>query len=524
MTQKKKAELQRRLGMFPVPKPPDDLLDRIKNDIPANLMSTERDRDRLSRAVSLSMRVAASILLLVTSAFLAMQIFQSEKGMTPRSEVARMPQAADSEAAKSLDAVAPAAVPELASAPAPAPAEARPQQAMAQPEAKEFEQQGSKRELVAAATPPRADVPARQADPQTAGYIEDAVEEANVVAKKDERDRKETITVTAAAPAAVGQVAEGRIAMAAEPPPPPPAAPPAPAVVPATGGAEADEAIPAATDAVARNATVKTAGMRTQNAAVAKMKANRLAPARTVFGISLDHDEFARLKNLLDSGEKPAPAGVNIGALVNHFAGSADDAPRDVQLQVEASRAPLTGESDIAILRYTIDTSAKTKVETPAATNARLSIKLNEKVLDEYRLVATGSALRMDEPILPKNISATGLIELHLKPSAAAGANVATIRLTYRSARTSQEMELEQSVKVRDLRRSWLQASTRHRLATLGAVWGESLKGAPVSDEIAKTAEELAKKEPDDARAKDLAAGATASSRLRSSGPTGSER
>ena len=54
-------------------------------------------------------------------------------------------------------------------------------------------------------------------------------------------------------------------------------------------------------------------------------------------------------------------------------------------------------------------------------------------------------------------------------------------------------MKLEQSVKVRDLRRSWLEASTRHRLATLGAVWGESLKGAPASDELAKTAEELAR-------------------------------
>ena len=519
MTQKKKAELQRKLGMFPVPKPPDDLLDRIKGDIPANLMSTERDRDRLSRAVSLSMRVAASILLLVTSAFLAMQIFQSEKG-TPWREVTSVPDSKpQAESAKSLDAVAPA------------PAKAAPKQAMAQTEAMGYEEESAaKRERDAAATP-RADAPARQAEQKTALFIDDAIQEATG-SKKDDRDRKEKISVTAEAPEAVGRVAENQVAKAAEPPPPPPAAPPAPVTivdfVAVTGGVASTRAAaaPSAADANA----VETTGLRRQNApvsqsaAVSKMAANRPAPARTVFGISLDNQEFARLKNLIDSGEKPPAAGVNIGALVNHFAGPSDDAPRDVQLQVEASRAPLTGESDIAILRYTIDTTAKTQVETPAATNARLSIELNENVIDDYRLVANGSALRMNEPILAKNISATGLVELHLKPAAAARANVATIRLVYRSARTGQEMKLEQSVKVRDLRRSWLEASTRHRLATLGAVWGESLKGAPAPDELAKTAEELAKTEPDDARAKDLAAAATASSRLQSSGPTGSER
>ena len=517
MTQKKKAELQRKLGMFPVPKPPDDLLDRIKGDIPSNLMSTERDRDRLSRAVSLSMRVAASILLLVTSAFLAMQIFQSEKG-TPWREVTSVPDSKPQAAsAKSLDAVAPA------------PAEAAPKQAMAQTEARGYDEEpAAKRERDDGATP-RADAPARQAEQKTALFIDDAIQEANG-SKKDDGDRKEKVSVTAAAPATVGGVAENQVARAAEPPPPPPAAPSVTIVdFGAITGGTASTRAAAAPSAADANA-VETTGLRRQNApvsqsaAVSKMAANRPAPARTVFGISLDNQEFARLKSLIDSGEKPPAAGVNIGALVNHFAGSSDDAPRDVQLQVEASRAPLTGESDIAILRYTIDTSAKTQVETPAATNARLSIELNENVIDDYRLVANGSALRMNEPILAKNISATGLVELHLKPAAAAKANVATIRLIYRSARTGQEMKLEQSVKVRDLRRSWLEASTRHRLATLGAVWGESLKGAPASDELAKTAEELAKREPDDARAKDLAAAATASSRLQSSGPTGSER
>jgi hypothetical protein len=41
MTQKKKAELQRKLSMAPVARPPGDLLARLKNDIPADLLSTQ---------------------------------------------------------------------------------------------------------------------------------------------------------------------------------------------------------------------------------------------------------------------------------------------------------------------------------------------------------------------------------------------------------------------------------------------------------------------------------------------------
>ena len=56
MTQKRKADLQRKLSMAPVAKPPSDLLDRIKSDIPEYL-DAEADRRRLSRSVAFSVRV-----------------------------------------------------------------------------------------------------------------------------------------------------------------------------------------------------------------------------------------------------------------------------------------------------------------------------------------------------------------------------------------------------------------------------------------------------------------------------------
>ena len=62
MNSKRRAELQRKLSMGAVPRPPADLSDRIKADIPQYLRTVE-DRDRFTGSVAFSMRVAASILI-----------------------------------------------------------------------------------------------------------------------------------------------------------------------------------------------------------------------------------------------------------------------------------------------------------------------------------------------------------------------------------------------------------------------------------------------------------------------------
>src|SRR5881394_2485508 len=73
MTTKRKAELQRRLSMASVPKPPTGLGDRIKAEIP-DLLGTTRERERLSSSITFSLRVAASIILLISSVYLSMQL------------------------------------------------------------------------------------------------------------------------------------------------------------------------------------------------------------------------------------------------------------------------------------------------------------------------------------------------------------------------------------------------------------------------------------------------------------------
>src|SRR6185369_15041859 len=79
MTSKKKADLQRKLTLAQVPKPPADLAERIKRDIPPHLVmgAGASDHNRFTRSIFFDMRVAASVLLVVTSAFFALQFFSS---------------------------------------------------------------------------------------------------------------------------------------------------------------------------------------------------------------------------------------------------------------------------------------------------------------------------------------------------------------------------------------------------------------------------------------------------------------
>lgn len=81
MTANRRAELQRKLAMTPVPQPPAGLAERIKSDIPKELMvDADRERRRLRSAVAFNVRVAASIILLVSSVYLALNLVSRRFG------------------------------------------------------------------------------------------------------------------------------------------------------------------------------------------------------------------------------------------------------------------------------------------------------------------------------------------------------------------------------------------------------------------------------------------------------------
>src|SRR3954453_2676364 len=71
MTRNRKADLQRKLTMAPVAKPPAGLADRIKKDIPQHFAI---ERTQLRKSAMFNLRIAASIILLVSSLYLALHL------------------------------------------------------------------------------------------------------------------------------------------------------------------------------------------------------------------------------------------------------------------------------------------------------------------------------------------------------------------------------------------------------------------------------------------------------------------
>src|SRR5439155_14392726 len=79
-----KSDLQRKLTLVPTPKPPAGLADRIKTEIPKHLrFNAEEERERLSESVGFNIRVAASILILISCAYLALQVMSRVEQQDP---------------------------------------------------------------------------------------------------------------------------------------------------------------------------------------------------------------------------------------------------------------------------------------------------------------------------------------------------------------------------------------------------------------------------------------------------------
>jgi hypothetical protein len=194
MTAKRKAELQRKLALAPVPKPPTGLSDRIKSEIPKNL-SVDADRTRFRQAVAFNVRVAASILLLVSSVYLALHLLTRKFG-PPEAAAPASLQAANTETAATAGPIV------LPSAPPS-------QEAIAQ---KAQQQSDRKQIIVAEARQEPLVTRTRTADKERSAGRADTRDTA--VAQSAPTTVAEAPAVTAAAPL---------LAPSPLPPPPPPA-------------------------------------------------------------------------------------------------------------------------------------------------------------------------------------------------------------------------------------------------------------------------------------------------------------
>ena len=267
-------------------------------------------------------------------------------------------------------------------------------------------------------------------------------------------------------------------------------------------------------EAPARAVAAKTAASIPSLVSQAYADELTLAP-KSVFGISVDPSAFRRIKSTIESGARPSPSTVDVEALVNYFAGPPSRRVRGVRLEAEASPAPVDANGHRAILRLTIDTAT---IDVPAggsvppiATDARLEIDFNRDAVEHFAPIGDNATLA-PEPVLLHNLSVTELFALDLRTPLKAKQRVATIRLHYRSVADGKSHTILHELRGSDFANQWAKASRRHRLASLGAVLGESLRSSRGGSDVARRAEELASQAPNDERARELAAVAVASS------------
>ena len=108
----------------------------------------------------------------------------------------------------------------------------------------------------------------------------------------------------------------------------------------------------------------------------------------------------------------------------------------------------------------------------------------------------------------------TGMLDVKLKPHVSPRTTVATLTLQYRSIEDGKRRTITRTVQARDLAQPWASSTRRHRVATLGAVWSQSLNEGETISDLVRTAERLATEEPDDTRARELADLAVAFARI----------
>lgn len=477
MNSERQAELQRKLSMGAVPRPPADLAERIKADIPKYLEGHPAPK---RYPWALTMRVAASILLLLTTAIVTREVMQ------PRYKRSL---SATGEAAKLVPRMDP---PQRQTTPAAAPTASHGETEVTLDVAQEIP--------VSAVPAAPVTVPQVAETANAPRFIDHAVQETSIHTDDDERS------------------AAGRVAAVADAAPPP-APPPAPAAPPPSPQPEAVAQRAAAAPAPAPPAVAFTP--RREAAAEEKITVTASAPSlmseayassldlqpSSVFGISVDPKAFPIVRSAIESGSRPVPSNVDVEALVNYFAGGKKPS-RDVALEVEASPAPIAADGDRAILRFSVDTARLEVSERasvpPVARDARLHIDIDPRAVASFRRIGDDGSVQ-DEKALLYNTSVTGLYELQLKPNLRRNQRVATVVLKYVAIKTGRPVSVSKVVRFHDLTRTWALASRRHRLAALGALWSETLRGTGEAHEVARRAEELATQNPRDERARELA-------------------
>lgn len=388
MTANRKADLQRKLTLRPVPEPPPGLADRIKSEIPPTLIGdSEDDRRRLRRAVFFDVRVAASILLLVSSLYLVLHLLSRAPGR-PAASVAELDNMKQAEPPRPTRAFSVRSD----TAPPPPPAkEAPPIVATARLDRVQSAEDVTvaMRKATGAATAPPPTTRTRTTDATAVATNEPAV--------------AERITVTNSV----------SVAVAAAPPSPKPAAPPP---VPAPAQAPAPVA--------------KTA-FRSEVVPQLAAAEFALKPAATFFGLPTAYASHV---------DRADPA-----AVVQRFAAPPSRPTRELRLETELVAHPL--EKGRALLRVSIDAPAPP----PAARNASIPPAASDVGIEvDLASPAAAGTVAFSKPVEPVVLHGSTVTAIYDVPAEVG--RIATVRFTSRSARDGKARTTTKTLTGDDLR------------------------------------------------------------------------
>ncbi len=491
MNSDRESELRRRLETTDIPPPPAGLADRIRGDIPEELFSG-KDAVRPRRSRLFPLQIAASLLLLAGSAYMVTRVLLISDPAAVQTaafrKTAPVLATAGSRPAAALDSPAQDSVQD----PAPlAPADEVAQEGASRPRVDDERQSSAPPTLIAEAAP--------------ASAKKDRVKE------ESDRDEGESGAFAPQLPTAAAPAAKSVADAQADSPV---LRETASGSVAGLASMEAGERAPAA--------PAQTSSRRAGNAVVPQAVTTMQRSAR-IFGISVDESSVARVRDTLGRGETPLPASVNGGAFISYFAGPGKR-NESVSLDAEGSTMPGVTSGRRVLLRFSVDTASAAANRGPVGRDARIDLSINPDAVASFRRIGGEEKLPASEPLLQHDVSVTAVYELELLPRTMRPQQVATVTMRYRDAGTGRSKTLTRRLDVRDFESNWSAATRRHRLATLSGLLSESLQGTASGIDLARRAEELANQKPDDSRARELANAATASSRLRSSSPTGSGR
>jgi hypothetical protein len=506
MNTKRKAELQRKLTLAPVPRPPAGLAQKIKEEIPQSFLTdTQAERQRFSRSLGFNLGVAASVLLMISSVFLILQLLSPTSTETPKS--VPYARAVERKTIPLNEAPAVAAPPATVSNNRAGEESSSMVQIPAQPPASgEFapERQGRLRSADAGHSEAPRDEPAFPTAPP---------QPVRTAAAADDFKLRDAVAAPAARPQATPLLAEAvqEVSPTAS----------APVVIPAPAAAPPPSA---ASSLVFSSSQAGAQGGMAASRKVAESSKDNSVKARPQFGIVVDPDVFAQIKSAIQQGDRPTAEQIDVDALVNYFAGPPRRHDREIRLEAELS--PVAGSADPQrrLMRFTIDTPS-TAIRAPEIiTNATISVDFDPEGVQSHVRLGQSQFTSVSQSLVRDDASITALFDIDLQPRVRAMQRIVVVRLTYQTQGDERVRTIERVLYARDAAKSWSAASRRHRLASLGAMWAETLKNNAGGAEVAQRASDLAKQEPKDRRAQELATAASASSRLQSSGQTGSGR